>query len=111
MRPALVLLLLALAAAAIWLSYRRDIGALTARMQSVASVVQTPQGTVAYQSGGAGTPVLAIHGAGGGHDQGRLLAEAFLPAGYRWIAPSRFGYPGAPLPTDPSTAAQADAFA
>jgi len=25
--------------------------------------------------------MLAIHGAGGGHDQGRLMAEAFLPDG------------------------------
>lgn len=42
MRRALVLtaLLLALAAAAIWLAYRRDIGALNARMQA-ALVVQT----------------------------------------------------------------------
>lgn len=113
MRSALVLafLLLALAAALIWLAYRRDIGAPTARMGAAASVSQTSHGPVAYESEGGGRPVLAIHGAGGGHDQGRLMAEAFLPAGTRWIAPSRFGYPGAPLPPDPSTAAQADAFA
>jgi pimeloyl-ACP methyl ester carboxylesterase len=34
-----------------------------------------------------------------------------VPAGYRIITPSRFGYLGSPLPEDASTAAQADAFA
>jgi pimeloyl-ACP methyl ester carboxylesterase len=33
-----------------------------------------------------------------------------VPAGYRIIAPSRFGYLGSPLPRDASTARQADAF-
>jgi len=39
------------------------------------------------------------------------LAEAFGGDGFRWIAPSRFGYLRTPMPADPSTAAQADAFA
>ena len=55
-------------------------------------------------------PVLVLHGAGGGHDQGRLIAEAFVGDGFRWIAPSRFGYPGTPMPGDASVAAQADAL-
>ena len=67
-------------------------------------------GPVAHATGGAGAPVLAIHGAGGRHDQGRLLARAFLPEGFSWVAPSRFGYPGSPMPDDASTAVQADAF-
>ena len=91
--------------------YLRDMRVLQARLQAGASTVETVFGPVAYAAGGAGAPVLAIHGAGGGHDQGRLLAEAFLPNGTGWIAPSRFGYPGSSLPADPSTAAQADAFA
>ncbi len=33
-----------------------------------------------------------IHGSGGGFDQGELVAEAVLGDGFRWIAPSRFGY-------------------
>ena len=35
---------------------------------------------------------------------------ALVPAGYRIITPSRFGYLGSPLPEKPTTAAQADAF-
>ena len=107
----LTLLAGALAAVATALLYQRDLRAAQARLSGAASVVETAHVPVAFQAGGAGAPVLAIHGAGGGHDQGRLLVEAFLPDGHRWIAPSRFGYPGSPLPDDASTAAQADAFA
>lgn len=84
--------------------------AIEGQLAGSARVIQTAFGPVAYATGGQGAPVLAIHAAGGGHDQGALLARAFLPEGMRWIAPSRFGYPGSSLPADPSTAAQADAF-
>ena len=107
-----VLLLLAASALAIFtLFHLRDMRAIHARFAAEERVVEIAFGPVAFSSGGVGAPVLAIHGAGGGHDQGRLLAEAFLPDGFRWIAPSRFGYPGSAMPADPSTAAQADAFA
>jgi len=104
----ILLLLVGSALAVVALVHLRDMRATHA---AEARVVETAFGPVAYASRGTGSPVLAIHGAGGGHDQGRLLAEAFLPDGFSWIAPSRFGYPGSPMPADPSTAAQADAFA
>jgi len=107
----LILLAVAFGAGAVGLVWQRDMRAIEAQLGGGAHVIQTDLGPVAYAAGGQGAPVLAIHGAGGGHDQGRLLAEAFLPDGYRWIAPSRFGYPGSRLPADPSTAAQADALA
>ena len=93
------------------LAFWRDIRAVNDQLFAAAEVVTTTFGPVAYRSSSAGAPVLVIHGAGGGHDQGALMARAFLPEGTRWIAPSRFGYPGSSLPADPSTAAQADAFA
>ncbi|RVT81657.1 alpha/beta hydrolase [Rhodobacteraceae bacterium CCMM004] len=71
----------------------------------------TGAGLVEYAVAGDGPPILVIHGAGGGFDQGLIFAEAFVGDGYRWIAPSRFGYLGSPLPEDASTSAQADAFA
>ncbi|MGY6552442.1 MAG: alpha/beta fold hydrolase [Erythrobacter sp.] len=55
--------------------------------------------------------MLVVHGAGGGFDQGRLLAEAIGARGLRFIAISRFGYLGSDLPADPSPAAQAQACA
>jgi pimeloyl-ACP methyl ester carboxylesterase len=51
-----------------------------------------------------------VHGAGGGYDQGLLLAEE-IGEGFRVIAPSRFGYLRTPAPKDTSPAAQADAHA
>lgn len=107
------LLLLATSSAlvAIGWAYTSDMRTIAARLEAGAQVVQTAFGPVAFATGGQGAPVLVIHGAGGGHDQGRLMAEAFLPEGQRWIAPSRFGYPGSAMPEDGSTAAQADALA
>lgn len=107
----LILAAVLVGAVAIGAAYRRDLRAAHARLADGVAVVETRHGAVAYQAGGAGAPVLVVHGAGGGHDQGRLLAGAFLGDGHRFIAPSRFGYPGSAMPPDPSTAAQADAFA
>ncbi|MCC5964816.1 MAG: alpha/beta hydrolase [Natronohydrobacter sp.] len=92
-------------------AYTKDMRAIAARLEVGAREVKTSFGSVAYTAGGQGAPVLVIHGAGGGHDQGALMAQAFLPEGTHWIAPSRFGYPGSAMPSDGSTAAQADAFA
>lgn len=89
----------------------RDVRALRAGLDAASRVVATPFGPIEFAEGGRGPAVLVLHGAGGGHDQGRLLAEAFLPRDRRWIAPSRFGYLRSPLPADASTAAQADALA
>ena len=62
-----------------------------------------------YATHGSGPPLLVVHGAGGGFDQGLILAEGL--AGFRVIAPSRFGYLRTPLPEDASAEAQADALA
>lgn len=63
------------------------------------------------KSGARELPVLVIHGAGGGFDQGRLVAETMVGGGFTWISVSRFGYLQSDLPDDSSTAAQAEAFA
>jgi pimeloyl-ACP methyl ester carboxylesterase len=84
------------------------------RLEAERLVFETRHGPIAYTSWGEGPVVLVVHGAGGGYDQGRLIAETLLGDGFRVIAPSRFGYLGSalpPTPTDASTAAQADAFA
>ncbi len=88
-----------------------DVRARTARLAAERQISPTRNGPIEYATWGQGPPVLVIHGAGGGFDQGRLIAEACGGEGFRWIAPSRFGYLGSPLPPDASTAAQADAFA
>lgn len=80
-------------------------------LDSAHSLSSTRHGQIEYLSWGNGQPVLVVHGAGGGFDQGRLLAETFGGSGFRFIAVSRFGYLGSILPEDPSTKAQAEAFA
>ena len=51
-----------------------------------------------------------VHGTGGGFDQRLFFAKRFSEAGYRVIAPSRFGYLRSVFPADPSSENQADAF-
>lgn len=68
-------------------------------------------GPIEYAMRGSGAPLLSIHGAGGGYDQGLSNAANLVGDGFRVIAPSRFGYLGTPIPADPSAAAQADVHA
>jgi len=102
----LVVVLIALAYA----TYRRDIDRAFARISTGSQVAQTPCGPIEYATAGAGKPLLVVHGAGGGFDQGMDLAK-YLTAGLRVIAMSRFGYLRTPLPADASATAQADAHA
>jgi pimeloyl-ACP methyl ester carboxylesterase len=114
------------AGATLWLASQ----ARTAREAALAAQarqINTRHGPVEYtawgEANGERPPVLVLHGAGGGFDQGRLLAEALGDArgdrggnpGRRWIAVSRFGYLGSPLPPaaspDASPTAQAEALA
>ncbi len=103
--------LLAGLAAFIWISYRRDIAAARARVSSGSHVFDTPCGLIEYADVGKGPPILGIHGAGGGFDQGLDFGRALIDRGFRVIAPSRFGYLRTPIPLAPSQMAQADAHA
>jgi pimeloyl-ACP methyl ester carboxylesterase len=111
-RVLLALLVVCVAAASIvvWL-YEHDLGRARAAIRTGSVVTSTAAGPIEYAETGAGTPVLSIHGAGGGFDQGLMVAKDLLGEGYRIIAPSRFGYLRTPIPRDSSPAAQADAHA
>jgi pimeloyl-ACP methyl ester carboxylesterase len=89
----------------------RDVRVKRGRLEAERRIAQTGHGPTEYISWGNGPAALVVHGAGGGFDQGRLIAQAYDGDGFRWIAPSRFGYLGSPRPADASTAAQAGAFA
>jgi pimeloyl-ACP methyl ester carboxylesterase len=71
--------------------------------------VPTRCGPIEVQQAGDGIPLLMIHGAGGGHDQGMAWARPLARQGVRVIAMSRFGYLRTPRPADASPEAQADA--
>src|SRR6266511_3171028 len=101
-RIALYVLLLALfvpaaAAAATFPRYRAamQVGREGLRGSDLAA---TPFGDVEYADQGEGPLVLLVHGAGGGYDQGLLVGRTFVGEGYRFIAPSRFGYLRSSIP-------------
>lgn len=102
---------LAVGAGAIYLAYARDMRAVRDRLAAGSQIVETRHGPIEYTTWGQGPPILVVHGAGGGYDQGLSIARAFGGEDFRWISLSRFGYLRTPLPADASTAAQADAFA
>lgn len=94
-----------------YISYRRDLNRARFRISSGSHVVNTKSGLIEYADVGEGPPVLLIHGAGGGFDQGLEIARPLIEHGFRVIAPSRFGYLRTPVPADASPMAQADAHA
>ncbi len=100
----------AAAASIAYARFRRDLQSIRASVDNGSTVVRTRSGDIEYAETGSGAPMLIIHGAGGGYDQGLLIA-ADIAEGFRSIAPSRFGYLKTPAPADHSPAAQADAHA
>jgi 2-hydroxy-6-oxonona-2,4-dienedioate hydrolase len=100
-----------LAGAWVYLRYRRDLRAASERVAKGGHLIETECGLIEYGFAGKGRPVLVIHGAGGGYDQGLLIGGLMSGADFQVIAPSRFGYLNAPIPEDSSLEAQADAYA
>ncbi|MCL4767878.1 MAG: alpha/beta hydrolase [Hyphomicrobiaceae bacterium] len=92
-------------------SYNDTVGRARAVLGSGGRIASTTAGPIEYAEKGAGMPLLSIHGAGGGYDQGLANAAELVGDGFRVIAPSRFGYLGTPIPADASPSAQADAHA
>jgi pimeloyl-ACP methyl ester carboxylesterase len=104
------ILILALAAFT-YASYRRDLEHARLRVSSGSHLVSTARGLIEYTDVGKGPPVLVIHGAGGGFDQGMEIAQPLIERGFRVISVSRFGYLRTPLAADASPPAQADSHA
>lgn len=98
---------------AVWVhrAYRHDLERAHARIATGNTIAHTRCGPIEYATVGQGPPVLVVHGAGGGFDQGLEIGAVLAQSGFRVIAPSRFGYLQTPLPRDASPTAQADAHA
>ncbi len=92
-------------------AYRATVAAASQRLNGAVLTAPTRWGTHGYAVAGRGAPLMMVHGTGGGWDQGLRFGAGLVRRGLQVIAPSRFGYPGTPVPADPSPAAQADAFA
>jgi pimeloyl-ACP methyl ester carboxylesterase len=94
-----------------WVRYQREIRRERKRASSGGEIAQTRCGPIEFAQVGSGLPVLLVHGAGGGYDQGLLLGRPIAENGFHVVAMSRFGYLRTPLPEDGSAQAQADAHA
>jgi 2-hydroxy-6-oxonona-2,4-dienedioate hydrolase len=94
-----------------YLSFRKDITAEHERALLGGTMIETRHGPIEYATLGQGSPILVIHGTGGGWDQGIYAARSLVPYGFRLIAPSRFGYLRTPLPADASPQHEADTWA
>lgn len=93
------------------IQYAIDIHAAYERLNHYAvKAINTEYGKLSYMDEGSGEAILISHGIFGGYDQGLVSLEGLVGNGYRKIAPSRFGYPGSDLPSEPTPKNQAKAF-
>ena len=102
---------LGIVVAVVWRRYAGVLSFHRARVARGSPMVPSRFGQIEFATLGHGAPVLIVHGAGGGFDQGLSAASRLTDAGYQIIAPSRFGYLRSSSPDDPSPEHQADAFA
>ncbi len=105
------LALIALAGLGVWWDFSAALRVERERVSHGSQVVPSRFGQIEYSTLGQGAPVLVSHGAGGGFDQVMLGVDRLRGAGYRVVAPSRFGYLRSASPPDPSPENQADAYA
>jgi pimeloyl-ACP methyl ester carboxylesterase len=86
-------LLLCAAGGALWRWKRGRLADLSAGSE----LVETDRGVVEVARRGSGYPVLVLHGAPGGYDQGLLLGDGVFGDDVEVIAPSRPGFLRTPL--------------
>ncbi|WMW22940.1 alpha/beta hydrolase [Methanolobus mangrovi] len=80
------------------------------RLPTDSSVLETEYGDIEYAIKGEGKPVLLLHGAGGGYDQGLWLGKLLFGNEYKFISVSRYGYLRSPIPDNASIKLQTEAY-
>ena len=92
--------------------YAREIRAARQCIACLGSqVIEPAYGPVEYARIGEGDPLLVVHGALGGFDQGLFLARSIDAPTSQIISVSRFGFLRSPVPLDATLDTQADAYA
>lgn len=92
--------------------YARDIRAARKRLDSMGSqMIETACGPIECARVGEGYPVLVVHGAIGGFDQGLFLSRSIGLPNIQVISVSRFGYLRSPVPPGATLDTQADSYA
>ena len=90
----------------VYVRFRAEISAIRQKVLAGSQLLKTDYGDIEYVVRGTGPPVLLLHGAGGGYDQGLLLGQG-MEQKFTLIAVSRFGYLRSPMPRQSSVQAQA----
>jgi pimeloyl-ACP methyl ester carboxylesterase len=91
-------------------SYQMQMNEAKEKIKSESRLLETNFGVMEYAISGQGKPVLLIHGAGGGFDQGLWLGRICLQGDYQFIAPSKFGYLSSHTPEEYSAKLQAEQY-
>jgi len=91
-------------------SYKKQMKAAGERIQSESRILETKYGKMEYAVRGHGKPILLIHGAGGGFDQGLWLGQVCLDGDFQFISPSKFGYLHSDTPAEFSANIQAEQY-
>ena len=92
--------------------FRVEISGAREKVLAGSEILKTDRGDIEYTVKGDGLPVLVLHGAGGGYDQGLLLpGRTIFGDRFKLISVSRFGYLRSPIPEDSSVEAQAILYA
>jgi pimeloyl-ACP methyl ester carboxylesterase len=89
-----------------YLSFNHDMDVAKERL-STSEMLRTPNGDIEFAVRGEGTPVLLLHGAGGGFDFGLWSGKVFFGNTYKIISVSRYGYLRSPVPDNASIKNQA----
>lgn len=87
--------------------YLREMRAARERLSTGSKIYKTDYGNIEYSIKGEGQPILSLHGAGGGYDQGFWFDRLGLGDGYKFISVSRFGFLRSPIPENASIKLQA----
>ncbi|MCP4258549.1 MAG: alpha/beta hydrolase, partial [Planctomycetes bacterium] len=88
-----VVLLLMSVFAITYARFRAEISGAREKVLAGGEILNTDHGDIEYTVKGEGPPVLVLHGAGGGYDQGLLLpGRTIFGDSFKLISVSRFGY-------------------
>lgn len=87
--------------------YHREMHAAYDRLSTGSKIYKTDYGDIEFAVEGEGQPVLLLHGAGGGYDQGLWFGRMSFGNGYKFISVSRYGFLRSPIPKDTSIKLQA----
>jgi pimeloyl-ACP methyl ester carboxylesterase len=93
------------------IQYKIDINNAYKRLNNYdIKIIYTDYGKMSYMDEGTGETIIISHGIFGGYDQAYVSLKSLVGDHYRKITPSRFGYPGSDLPSQPTPENQAKAF-